>query len=84
MAYRLLTTGIPNHEPLLFKAGSATITAGNTSVVVNHEMEVLPERIEIVPDGTISNVNDVSFTISILYPQASNVTFNWHASPAAQ
>ena len=84
MAYRLLTTGEANPVPQLYKTGSATITAGQTSIVVNHGLSALPTSIDVVPDCNISAVGESTFTISILYPQATDTVFNWLASPSSE
>jgi len=84
MAYRLLTTGSANPVPQLQKSGSATITAGNTSVTVSHGLSMLPEQITIAPDANISAVGENTFTISILYAQATDVIFQWFVTPSMQ
>jgi len=84
MALRLLTTGISNPEPQFYKEGTATIPAGSVSVVVPHDLAMLPTRIEVVPDCNITTVTDTSFTISILYPQSADTVFSWTASPSTE
>lgn len=84
MAYRLLTTGTPNPEPVLYKTGSATLPAGSTSVVVTHDLQSVPTRVEVAPDCNISSVGETTFTITILYPQPSDVLFRWTVSPSTE
>ena len=65
--------------------GSATITAGNTSVTVSHGLSSAPSAVVLTPrsdPGTtywVSARDATTFTITIGAAQASDVTFDWIA-----
>jgi hypothetical protein len=67
-------------------SGSATITAGNTSITVNHGLASTPVRVSLTPSTDtlgarwwISATSSTQFTISINASQASNISFHWFA-----
>lgn len=75
------TSGAPTDK------GIATITAGNTSVVVNHTLGVTP-LVTVQSQSTggfmnyISGKSTTQFTINILAPQDTDTIFDWVAIEA--
>ncbi len=70
-------------------SGQATITAGLTSVVVNHSLGVLP-RVKLTPQDDLtgysffcpySTRSTTQFYIQISSQLMANVTFDWEVSP---
>jgi hypothetical protein len=70
-------------------AGTATITAGTTTVVVNHGLAVTPGagQIKLTPAGDtlgarywLASWTATQFTININATQASNIVLYWHAN----
>ncbi len=64
--------------------GSATITAGNTLVVVNHGLFSRPTKVIVTPRGNIgsvwvSNVTPTQFTINCSISPDSDTQVDWYA-----
>jgi len=65
--------------------GTITITAGNTSVTVNHGLVSKPSNVLATPLGDpgdrywIDNVTDTTFDIVLASAPTSDVTFSWYA-----
>lgn len=65
--------------------GTATISAGQTSVTVNHGLGTTPRKVIVTPTsnpGTqwwVSNVTATSFTINVASAPTTNLTFYWEA-----
>jgi hypothetical protein len=75
---------------LLGGAGQATVTAGQTSVVVNHGISTVPTVIFLNPvtdtlgaRWRVSARTATTFTISLNAAQASDITFDWTARLAS-
>jgi len=68
----------------LFATGTASITAGNTSVIVTHALGTTP-KVLVCPlnlEGTefyVDTKGTTYFTIRIPVPQATTVSFDWFA-----
>lgn len=67
--------------------GTATISSGNTSVVVSHNMGPTPTEVIVTPTSNWGNMTKFwvdtftssQFTINIDQDPGEDVTFNWHA-----
>ena len=66
-------------------SGTATITADNTSVTVNHGLAATPTKVLVTPLGDpgaywyVANITSTTFDIVLSTAPASNVTFAWYA-----
>jgi hypothetical protein len=76
-----------NGIPLGLKSGTATLISGNTSIVVSHNLGVIPRNINVEPtdgngtDHQIGTITVTAFTITIPVPQPVNAGFNWSVTP---
>jgi len=71
------------------KNGTATVLAGNTTVVVTHGLSVTPQQQDIsltfgstnggATDLYVSNITSTQFTINMAPAAGGNVTVNWMA-----
>ncbi|RLI74084.1 hypothetical protein DRO97_06425 [Archaeoglobales archaeon] len=65
--------------------GTATITAGNTSVTVSHGLVSTPSKVIVTPIGDpgdrfwVANIGASSFDIVVATAPGSDVEFNWEA-----
>ena len=66
-------------------SGKATITAGSTSVTVNHGLASKPSKVQVTPLSDpgaywyVTNRTDTSFDIVLSTAPTSDVTFAWQA-----
>ena len=66
-------------------SGTATITAGNTSVTVNHGLASTPSKVLVTPLSDpgdryyVTNITDTSFDIVIATAPSADVIFSWYA-----
>jgi len=68
-------------------SGTATITAGNTSVNVTHGLATTPTTVQLTPTTDtagkrywISAKGDTTFTITIDSSHTANISFDWRAA----
>lgn len=66
-------------------SGTATISAGDTSVTVDHELTTTPAHISVTPqeaegiDCYVDTVGATSFAINITAAQLVDTNFYWRA-----
>jgi len=66
-------------------SGTATISAGNTSVTVNHGLASAPKVVKVTPIGDpgdrwwVANVGDTSFDIVVASAPTADISFYWEA-----
>ncbi len=68
-------------------SGSATVTAGDTTVNVTHGLGTTPARVQLTPTASwvgttwyVSAKGATTFTITLSASIGTNITFDWRAS----
>jgi len=85
IANNLNTLIINNPDFITENSGTATISAGNTSITVNHGLAGTPSKVLVTPIGDpgdrfwVANITNTSFDIVVATAPTVDVDFCWQA-----